>query len=69
VTEDALNSFIKSNGWEAGVDGSITISKWGAGKDISSITYEKPIYAFVFGSQGLMYNLTLEGTKFSRIEP
>jgi len=67
VSKAALDNFTKSNGWEAGVDGSITVVKWGAGKDISSISYENPIYAFVFGAKGLMYNLSLEGTKFTKI--
>lgn len=69
VTQGALNNFIKSNGWEAGVDGSIAVADWGAGKDVSSISFEKPIVAFVFNQKGLMYNLTLEGTKFTRIVP
>ncbi len=69
VSQNALDNFIKSNGWEAGVDGAVTVAKWGAGKDIGSISFEKPIYAFVFGAKGLMYNLTLEGTKFTRITP
>jgi len=68
-SEASLNNFMKSNGWEAGVDGAITVVNWGAGKDISSISYENPIYAFVFNSKGLMYNLSLEGTKFTRINP
>jgi lipid-binding SYLF domain-containing protein len=69
VSENALNNFVKSNGWEAGVDGAITVVKWGVGKDIGSISFEKPIYAFVFNAKGLMYNLTLEGTKFTKILP
>jgi len=68
VTQDALNKFIKSNGWEAGVDGAITVAQWGAGTDISTISYQNPIYAFVFGEKGLMYNLNLEGTKFTRLK-
>jgi lipid-binding SYLF domain-containing protein len=67
VSQAALDNFIKSNGWEAGVDGAVTVAKWGAGKDISSISFENPIYAFVFGAKGLMYNLTVEGTKFTKI--
>jgi len=67
--KDILDNFMKSNGWEAGVDGSVTVAKWGAGKDISSISFEKPIYAFVFGAKGFMYNLTFEGTKFSKFQP
>jgi lipid-binding SYLF domain-containing protein len=69
ASESALNNFMKSDGWEAGVDGSIAVAQWGIGKDIGSISFEKPIYAFVFGAKGLMYNLTLEGTKFTKINP
>jgi len=65
----ALDQFMRSNGWEAGVDGSIAIAKWGQGIDISSISFEKPIYAFVFDNKGLMANISLEGTKFTRIIP
>ncbi len=68
-SQSALDNFAKSNGWEAGVDGAVTVAEWGAGKDIGSISFEKPIYAFVFGAKGLMYNLSLEGTKFTKINP
>jgi len=68
-SKDILDNFMRSNGWEAGVDGSVTVAKWGAGKDISSISFEKPIYAFVFGAKGFMYNLTFEGTKFTKFNP
>ena len=67
VSQDALDKFIRSNGWEAGVDGAITLAKWGAGTDISTISYKNPIYGFVFGEKGLMYNLNLEGTKFTKL--
>ena len=69
VSRQALEKFVRSNGWEAGVDGSIAVVNWGAGMDLSSIDFQKPIYAFVFDTKGLMYNLTLEGTKFQRIIP
>jgi len=65
----ALDAFLKSNGWEAGVDGTITVADWGGGIDISSISFEKPIYGFVFNNQGLMAGVSLEGTKFTRIKP
>ncbi len=69
ITEASLNNFIKSNGWEAGVDGAITVSDWGKSKDITSISYEKPIVAFIYGAEGLMLGLSVEGTKFKRIVP
>ena len=65
----ALDSFMRSNGWEAGVDGTIAVVNWGQGIDISSISYEKPIYGFVFNNKGLMAGVSLEGTKFTRIKP
>jgi len=67
VSQAALDNFMNSNGWEAGVDGAITVVKWNAGKDLTSLSYEKPIYAFVFNAKGLMYNLNLKGTKFSKL--
>jgi len=69
VSQRALDNFLKSDGWEAGIDGTITLLNWGAGKDISSISYEKPIYGFVFDSKGLMGGISLEGTKFTKINP
>ena len=69
LSETSLNNFINSNGWEAGVDGSIAVADWGTGGDISSISYEKPIIAFMYGSKGLMAGATIKGTNFKRIIP
>ena len=67
TTEQALNAFKASNGIEGSVDGSVAISKWGAGNDISSLSFEKPIIMFAFSQKGLMYNLNVKGTKFQKI--
>ena len=69
LSEAALNNFVKSNGWEAGVDGSIAVSDWGKSGDITSISYEKPIIGFIYGEQGLMASVSIEGTKFQKIIP
>jgi len=69
ISQTSLDNFIKSNGWEAGVDGSIAVSEWGKGKNISTISYEKPIVAFIFGQKGLMAGVSIKGTKFLRIIP
>ena len=69
ASKDALDNFRKSNGWEAGVDGSITAVNWGVGKELPTFSFEKPIYAFIFDSKGLMLNISLEGTKFNKIQP
>ena len=65
---EALQDFRDSKGWKAGVDGSVAIAKWGVGEDINTVDFKDPIVGFVFGNKGLMYNLTIEGAKFTRIE-
>jgi len=68
ASQRALENFRQSNGWEAGVDGAITVVDWGVGKDIASLSFEKPIYAFIFNTKGLMGSVSLEGTKFTKIQ-
>ncbi|MCH7500500.1 MAG: methyltransferase domain-containing protein [Nitrospinae bacterium] len=69
MEQGALDKFRDSEGWEAGVDGSIAIITLGAGDSIDTSNIQDPILGFVFGQKGLMYNLTLEGSKFTKIHP
>ena len=68
MTEEALAGFQKTDGWKVGVDGSIAVVTVGTGGSIDTNTLTSPIIAFVIDPQGLMYNLSLEGSKISRIE-
>jgi lipid-binding SYLF domain-containing protein len=68
MTKAALDSFRNSEGWKVGVDGSVALIDMGAGKTIDSQNISDPVVGFIFGSKGLMYNLTLEGTKFSKLD-
>lgn len=67
MQEKALKSFRDSKGWEAGVDGSVALVELGTGGSIDSTNVKDPIVGFVFGNKGLMYNLTLEGSKFTKL--
>jgi len=67
MTRDALDSFRRSEGWQVGVDGSVALIDIGGGKTIDSSNVRDPVVGFIYGSKGLMYNLTLEGTKFTKI--
>jgi len=67
LSKKELSEFRKSDGWKAGVDGSIAVIKWGVGEDINTVDIKDPIVGFVFGNKGLMYNLTIEGSKFSKL--
>ncbi len=67
MTETALNDFQNSNGWRVGVDGSVALMDMGAGKTIDTQNVRDPVVGFIFNASGLMANLTLEGTRFTRI--
>ena len=64
----ALKKFRTSEGWKAGVDGSVAIASLGAGASVDTHTGQKPIIGFVTSNKGLMYNLSLEGTKITRVK-
>ena len=67
MTQSALDQFRASEGWEAGVDGSVAVIEFGVGKDIDTNNIKDPIIAFVYGNRGLMYDLSIEGSKFWKI--
>jgi len=67
MTDQALNQFRSTNGWKVGVDGSIVIVTVGAGGSVDSNKITSPVVGFILDPKGLMYNLTLEGSKISRI--
>jgi len=68
MQEEALNKFRESYGWKAGVDGSVALVKIGADVSLDTIKMKKNIVGFVFDQKGFMYNLTLEGLKFTKLK-
>jgi lipid-binding SYLF domain-containing protein len=69
MTQDALNQFDRVAGWKVGVDGSVAIITVGIGGSIDTDKITQPVIGFIIDQKGLMYNLTLEGSKISRINP
>jgi lipid-binding SYLF domain-containing protein len=67
MTESALAGFQHTQGWKIGVDGSVAIITVGAGGAIDTNSIRSPIIGFIFDQKGLMYNLTLEGSKITQI--
>lgn len=68
LEKEALEKFRKGSGWEAGVDGSVALVTLGTGGSIDSSNIQDPIVGFVFSNKGLMYNLSLEGSKFTKLK-
>src|SRR6187200_1197851 len=69
MTRDALDQFDRIAGWKVGVDGSVAIITVGIGGSIDTDKITQPVIGFIIDQKGLMYNLTLEGSKISRINP
>lgn len=67
MTDESLDHFRDSQGWEIGADASASILVVGSEGSVKSTRLNKPIIAFVVDQKGLMYNLSLEGTKITKI--
>lgn len=68
MTEESLWSFRRKHGWKVGVDGSVALVTVGVGGSIDTNQIRKPVIGFILDQKGLMYNLTLEGSKITRID-
>tara|TARA_B100000686_G_scaffold4330_1_gene4358 strand:+ start:606 stop:1217 length:612 start_codon:yes stop_codon:yes gene_type:complete len=67
--DDAMDDFIYSSGWQAGVDGAIALFTMGLGGSIDTTESQDPIVGFVFGHKGIIAGVSFEGTKFTKIWP
>jgi lipid-binding SYLF domain-containing protein len=67
MTEDALARFEASQGWTAGVDGSVALITVGAAAQVTTQTGQQPIVGYVLTNAGLMANLSLDGTRIVRL--
>ncbi len=69
LDEESLVYLDKSDGWELGVGPTLVIVDEGMGKNLSTTTLQKGVYAFIYGQQGLMAGIGLQGSKITRINP
>jgi lipid-binding SYLF domain-containing protein len=68
MTKESLDKFTRSEGWSIGADAGITVVSKGASGEYDSKTQQKPILGFVFAEKGLIGDLSLEGSKISKIK-
>jgi lipid-binding SYLF domain-containing protein len=68
MTQDALDKFRSSDGWSAGADASVALVKMGANGVVDSTTATAPVEVFVLTNAGLMADVSLAGTKVSRLK-
>lgn len=64
LSQDALSQFKLSLGWEIGVDAEVTVVELGAGREFDSSTLKSEIVGVVLDQQGLLIDVSLDGTKY-----
>jgi lipid-binding SYLF domain-containing protein len=69
MDEASLAYLKKSDGWELGTGPSLVVIDKGFGKNFSTTTMQKGVYAFIFNQKGLMGGIGLQGSKITKINP
>ena len=68
MTREALDRFTASEGWSIGADTAVAVVSEGAGGQYNSAVVSKPILGFIFGEKGLLADVSLEGSKITKIK-
>jgi lipid-binding SYLF domain-containing protein len=69
MDEASLRYLNKSGGWELGTGPNLVLLDKGFGKNLSTTTVQKGVYAFIFNQKGLMGGIGIQGSKITRINP
>ena len=69
MDDASLQYLDNSEGFELGVGPSLVVLDAGFGKNLSTTTLQKGVYAFIFDQKGLMGGMGIQGTKITRINP
>lgn len=67
MTDEGLEKFRRSDGWEIGADAEVTFPEKGLNLQANSTLLNKPVIGVVFGQDGLLVGASLEGAKYSPI--
>ena len=69
MDDASLQYLANSDGWELGTGPSIVVLDAGFGKNLSTTTLQKGVYAFIFNQEGLMGGVGIQGSKITKINP
>lgn len=68
MNDGALTYLGKSEGFEIGAGPSVVVMDQGMAKQQSTTTLSQDVYAFIFGQEGMMAGLGLQGNKITKID-
>ena len=69
MDDASLKYLDNSDGWELGSGPSLVVLDKGFGKNLSTTTLQKGVYAFIFNQKGLMGGIGIQGSKITKITP
>ncbi len=67
MNSNALKYLDSSQGFEIGMGPSVVVVDQGMAKKFSSTTITQDVYAFIFGQNGLMAGIGIEGSKITKV--
>ncbi|MDN7910164.1 BPSL1445 family SYLF domain-containing lipoprotein [Burkholderia cepacia] len=68
MTQEALDEFRGSDGWAAGAGASVALVKMGANGAVDTTTATAPVQVVVLTNAGLMGDVSINGTKVSKLK-
>ncbi|HDR9488099.1 MULTISPECIES: YSC84-related protein [Burkholderia] len=68
MTQEALDEFRGSDGWAAGAGASVALVKMGANGAVDTTTATAPVQVIVLTNAGLMGDVSINGTKVSKLK-
>jgi lipid-binding SYLF domain-containing protein len=68
MNDESLKKFQSSSGWTAGADASVTLINVGASGSVDTRTAQQPVVGYALNNAGLMANLSIDGTKVTKLE-
>ncbi|AXK65668.1 hypothetical protein LGM65_17430 [Burkholderia anthina] len=68
MTQDALDEFRGSDGWAAGAGASVALVKMGANGAVDTTTATAPVQVIVLTNAGLMGDVSINGTKVTKLK-
>lgn len=68
MTPGALEYLDSSEGWSIGAGPSVVVVDSGMAKDFSSTTLRSDVFAFVYGQEGVMGGIGVQGQKITKLD-
>ena len=68
TTPESLEYIKSTDGWSIGAGPSVVVVDKGAAEDFSSTTLRSDVFAYVYGQEGVMGGISLQGQKITKLD-